>query len=317
MHRTFRNAALVAALAALAALAATGPVAAQGMRAQDGLVGSWVLVAADSNAAGEEPERARGARGLLIIDAAGHVFEFFSTSSGDTAESPAERLENYGGFWGRYELAAGASRLDFEAWGGVSPSVHGLEFSRSFTLDGDRLELVSTAEEPQAQADMRWIYQRFPVVENLSPAYREVVGFWQHVVERQVNLDTGEVLRSSERAPSVIVYTPSGFVGVHFPPVGREPFASATPSADAAQAGLRGYIGYFGTLTVFPGEVTHNLLSGVSPATGSILRRYAEIEGDELVVQLQSMGLGGGDGPQTATEVVLRRLSGADDMLPR
>ena len=55
----------------------------------------------------------------------------------------------------------------------------------------------------------------------------------------------------------------------------------------------------------------------MAAATGSILRRYAEIEGDELVVQLQSMGLGGGDGPQTATEVVLRRLSGADDMLPR
>jgi hypothetical protein len=133
-----------------------------------------------------------------------------------------------------------------------------------------------------------------------------------------VVLEPREVQSTSLRAPSLIVYTPSGFVGVHFPPVGREPPGEDWPDQDAAQAAMRGYIGYFGTLGVFPGEVSHNILAGVSPGTGSILRRYADITGDELIVTLQSgSGRGRGNGPRTATEVVLRRLSGAEDMLPR
>jgi hypothetical protein len=286
----------------------------------DAIVGTWALVAAERDLTGEEPARVRSPHGVLIVDGAGYVFEYFSAPRQTAAgsESTAARtLEDIGGFWGRFEVDASAGEIRFEAADGVSPSVHGLTFTRDYELDGDRL-VVTSGEEPQAQGHMRWTWQRFPVVENLSPAYREVVGFWQHVEERQVNLETGEVQRTSRRAPSVIVYTPSGFVGVHFPPLGREPFAAAAPTADEAQAGLRGYIGYFGTLSVFPGEVSHNILSGISPGSGSILRRYAKITGDELVVQLQPSGARpAGDGPRTATEVVLRRLSGARDMLPR
>jgi hypothetical protein len=109
----------------------------------------------------------------------------------------------------------------------------------------------------------------------------------------------------------VIVYTPSGFVGVHFPTLGRETNDEEDPS------GLRGYLGYFGTLNVYPGEVSHNILSGVSPGTGSILRRYAEITGDDLVVTLQSCGgRGADDRPRASTIVKLKRLSGAEAMLP-
>jgi len=134
---------------------------------------------------------------------------------------------------------------------------------------------------------------------------------------RRVDTATGEIQSRSERAPSVIVYTPSGFVGVHFPSLGREPFAGAVPTADEARDGLRGYIGYFGSLGVYPGEVSHNVLAGISPGTGAILRRYAEITGDELVVTLQGTGATASDRPRTVTEVVLRRLSGAEDMLSR
>lgn len=310
--RTATTLALVC-LAGLANAQTTGPAS--------GLIGSWVLVGADKQASSEAPERVRGARGLLIIDAAGNVFEYFSTAGRDRPESPladpVQTLDDVGGFWGTWKLGADARRIEFESLAGVSPSVRGLAFSRAFELDGERLVIVSDAE-PQAQADMRWTWQKFPTVENLSPAYRQVAGFWQHVLERQVNTETGEVVRSSERAPSVIVYTPAGFVGVHFPPLGREAFGGTTPTPDEAAAALRGYIGYFGTLGVYPGEVTHNLLAGISPSTGSILRRYADIDGDELVVRLQSLGVQPqGDRPRTVTEVVLRRLSDADDMLPR
>ena len=85
-----------------------------------------------------------------------------------------------------------------------------------------------------------------------------------------------------------------------------------------AQAALRGYIGYFGALSVYPGEVAHNILGGASPGPGAILRRAAAITGDELVVTLQNTNaLITGEPASQLTTVLLRRLSDADDMLPK
>ena len=99
----------------------------------------------------------------------------------------------------------------------------------------------------------------------------------------------------------------------------REPFAGTTPTADEAQAALRCYIGYYGSLGVYPGEVSHNVLAGVAVTGGTILRRYATITGDQLVVRPQSGAARASTDapPRTAPEVLLQRLSGADDMLPR
>jgi len=305
--------------------AASGVLEAQTATVADRLVSSWTLVSVDKQASSDEPARARSPRGLLVLDGAGNVFEFFSAApvreQGAAGPTGAlQTLEEFGGFWGRYEVNESAGRLDFTAAAGVSPSVDGLSFSRSFMLDGDRL-IVTSTDEPQAQGDTRWTWSRFPTVENLSPAYREVVGFWRNDGERSVDLATGEITRESQRGPSVIVYTPGGFVGVHFPPRVREGFSGDVPTADEAQAAMRGYIGYFGSLGVYPGEVSHNILSGISPTTGSILRRYAAITGDELIVRLQggAARAAAEDGAPrgSATEVVLHRLSGAEDMLPR
>jgi hypothetical protein len=277
------------------------------------LVSSWLLVAAERDVA-SEPRRVAGARGLLVLDGAGYVFEYFSTPSGSTPArlEPRRAFADDGGFWGRYEVVPAAGRIDFEAEEGVSPNVRGLEFSRSYELDGDRL-IVTSKNEPQAQRDIRLTWQRVPTVEHLTPAYREVVGFWRHVEERRVNTATGEVETTRERAPSVIVYTPGGFLGVHFPTIGRTPFAGETPTEEEAQAAFRGYLGYYGALGVYPGEVFHNVLGGLQPSAGAILRRFAQITGDELVVTIPS----GNPQSTLVTTVHLRRLSGADDMLPR
>jgi hypothetical protein len=278
------------------------------------LVSSWILVAAERDIASGQARRVAGARGLLVLDGAGNVFELFSAPSGGPPDSaqpdPRRVFADNGGFWGQYEVSA-VGRIDFEAAEGVSPSVRGRKFSRSYELAGDRLTITST-DEPQAQRDLRLTWQRVPTVEHLSPAYREVVGFWRHVEEARLNTATGEVDNRRQRSPSVIVYTPSGFVGVHFPQLGRSPFAAETPTEDEAQA-ARNYLGYYGALGVYPGEVFHNILGGVSPSAGTILRRFAKITGDELVVTIQSSN------PQStlATTVRLRRLSGIDDMLPR
>ena len=300
-----------------------GESEAQPASVADRLVSSWILVAVDKHAGSEAPVRARAPHGLLVLDGAGNAFEFFDATpvrpQGEAAPTgPLLTFEQFGGFWGRYTVDESAGRIDFAAEEGVSPSLQGLEFSRSFELDGDRL-VVTSAQEPQAQNDTRWIWQRFPTVENLSPAYREVAGFWRNVGERQVDVATGAIQRESQRGPSVIVYTPAGFVGVHFPPRMRAPFAGNTPTVDEAQAALRGYIGYFGGLGFYPGEVSHNVLAGVAVTGGAILRRYAEVTGDKLVVRIQGGVARASDDntPRMATEVFLERLSDADDMLPR
>jgi hypothetical protein len=316
LSRTSRAAAAAVAVAC-AGFAAT--VDAQSV--EDRLVSSWVLVGLEKLPGSAVPGPARAPRGLLVLDGAGNVFEFFQATparaQGAPALSPAQlTFEEYGGFWGRYTVDEAAKRMSFTAESGVSPNLNDLEFSRSFELEGDRL-VVSSAEEPQAQGHTRWVWQRFPTVENLSPAYREVVGFWRNVGERQVVQATGAIERESERGPAVIVYTPAGFVGVHFPPRGRTPFAGAAATDEEAQAAMRGYIGYFGGLGVYPGEVSHNILTGVPSMGGAILRRYAEVSGDDLVVRIQGTVRTSNEPPRVATEVLLRRLSGADDMLPR
>jgi hypothetical protein len=312
-----------ACLTLVAAVAPLGALEAQPAAVADRLVSSWILVALDKEPGGAAPVRARSPRGLLVLDGAGNVFEFFGATlaraeGAVVPTGPLLTFEEYGGFWGRYTVDATAGRMSFTAEDGVSPNVQGLSFARSFELDGDRL-VITSGKEPQAQGHTRFTWQRFPTVENLSPAYREVTGFWRNVGERQINLATGEIERETERGPSVIVYTPAGFVGVHFPPRVREPFAGETPTADEAQAALRGYIGYYGSLGVYPGEVSHNILAGVAVTGGTILRRHATITGDRLVVRLQSgTARASTDAPpRTATEVLLERLSGAEDMLPR
>jgi hypothetical protein len=296
-------------------IAAAQAAGAQQTDTASGLVSSWILVAAERDVASGQPRRVPGARGLLVLDAAGNVFEFFTAPSSDPLESappdPRRIFADNGGFWGRYEAVPAAGRIDFKAEEGVSPSVRGLAFSRSYELAGDRLIITST-DEPQAQGDIRLTWQRVPTVEHLSPAYRQVVGFWRHIEEARLDTATDGVDNRRQRAPSVIVYTPSGFVGVHFPTLGRSPFAGETPTEEEAQA-ARNYLGYYGALGVYPGEVFHNVLGGVSPRAGAILRRFAKITGNELVVTIPS----GNPQSTLATTVHLRRLSGVDDMLPR
>ena len=289
------------------------------------LVGTWLLASAERLSPNGGAEPVRGARGVLFVDSVGHVFEFTEVPArGEWADGLTERqrsMAQYGGFWGRYNVAG--SNIEFEAAGGVSPDVRGIDFTRAFEFDGDRLVLVS-GDEPQAQADLRITWAPVPALAGLSPAHSEVVGFWRHIDERRVNLTTGETEEIRLRDPSLIVYAPSGYLGVHFPALDREPFAAAMPSDDEAQTALRRYIGYFGALTVYPGngdfpaEVAHNVLSGTSPSSGAILRRFATVDGDKVVLTIMSGVRETEDGPQQyATTVHMERLSGLEELLPR
>jgi hypothetical protein len=304
---------------ALAVLVAGAPHAQESpASAAPNLVSTWTLVSVERGVAGEKPERIQNPRGLLIFDSVGHAFEFVTTASRQQPETPqADPLamfNAYSGFWGGYRMDAAQKRITFKAQGAVSITMQGREFSRSFEQDGNRLTMTSIDEPHVAPGGTRWTWQRVPTIDHLSPFYRQTVGFWEHVVERRVNVSTGAIVSENKRAPSVIVYTPGGFVGVHFPTLNRKRFAADNPTAEEARAALQGYLGYYGALTVYPGEVFHNILGGVSPASGSILRRYADIKDNELTVRLTPTG---NQQVTTQTIVILRRLSGADEMLPR
>jgi hypothetical protein len=307
---------------ALALMSAVQPSSArQSTRAADALVSTWTLNTFEHSVGGAPPVRVANPRGLLVLDGAGHVFEFVTSVSTQrmtggqvpVADAPAA-FAAYGGFWGRYRVDEAQKTITYRAEAGISPSINGKEFSRSFSLDDTRLTVTATGE-PTTPNGTRWIWERVPTIDNLSPLYRQVVGFWQHIVEKRVNPTTGAIGSETKRAPSVIVYTPAGFVGVYFPTLNRKPFAGETPTPEEARAALQGTLAYYGALTVYPGQVFHNILAGVSPIGGSILRRSAVIKGDELTVQLPATR--NQQGQEAQTIVILKRLSGEAEMMPR
>jgi hypothetical protein len=280
------------------------------------LVGTWTLVSIEQGVDSGQISRPGSPRGLLVFDRAGHVFELAMRSGRPPAArgqaagpEPPTSFATFGGFWGGYRVDPATKTITYRPEGGASPNLMGGQISRTFDVTRDRLIVTSAAGEPHTQGVTRWTWERVPVVENLSPTYRQVVGFWQHVVEKRVTVATGAALSETKRAPSIIVYTPSGYVGVHFPPLNRPKFAATEPTETEAAAALRGYVGYFGALTVYPNMVFHQVLSGVNFG-GTTLKRPLEVSGQEVTIKFPTTG------PQT-TWVTLRRLSGEADMLPK
>jgi len=283
------------------------------------LIGTWTLVSTEQGVDGPKPTTAPTPRGLLILDGGGHVFEMITRANrGLPVVTPPltdqqVTFATFSGVWGGYTADAREQNITLRPVGAVSPNVMGAEFTRTYDLTGDRLTVSAPVGEPHTRVATRWTWERVPIVENLSPAYRQAIGFWEHVFENRVNLTTGVTTPDTARAPSVIVYTPSGYVGVHFPPLNRQKFAGAEPTAEEAGAALRGYVGYFGALGVYPGMVFHQILAGISPAQGTTLKRFYELNGTELTIRFPVTR--NQQGQETTTLVKLKRLSGEKEML--
>jgi hypothetical protein len=282
------------------------------------LVGTWTLASVDQHIANpSEATRVTNPRGLLVYDSAGHALEIVTHAGrapyAANQPTPAEAhvtFDNYGGFWGGYRVDG--DRVVYRPEGAVNPNMMGQDLTRSFELKGDRLTVTAPSSEPNSHGGTRWTWERVPPVENLSPTYRKVVGFWQHVVEKRVNLTTGASISENTRAPSIIVYTPSGFVGVHFVPLNRKRFAAAEPTDEEARAAIAGYVGYYGALTVYPGMVFHHRIALLGPQQGDTLKRFAEVVGSEIHLKFPPTM---NRGQESTTLVTLKRLSGEAEML--
>lgn len=301
-------------------LVAAGGPAAQQSASQSALdlVGTWTLSTTEAGVDRDAPVRVQNPRGLLVFDGGGHVFEVVTRANRQLPGSTPPLSDaqatffTYGGFWGRYRAEVDRNTITFQPAGALSPNVMGIEFSRRFEVRGDQLTVTSLPGELHTQGVTRWTWERVPNVDNLSENYRKVIGFWEHVVETRVNQTTGVATEDARRAPSTIVYTPAGYVGVHFPPLNRQKFAAGEPTDAEARAALRGYIGYFGALGVYPKMIFHQILAGISPAGGTTLKRQFDVSGTELNIRFTNI-----QGPPTTTTVTLRRLSGEKEMLGR
>jgi hypothetical protein len=257
---------------------------------------------------------------MLTFDRAGHALEI-ATSSGRTRAAggqitPAEAqttFSSYGGFWGGYRIDQEQRRITYRPEGAVNPNSMGRDLTRSYELADDRLTMTALPDATGTEKGMRWVWERVPTLENLSAAHRQLVGFWQHVVERRVNATSGAVISETRRAPSIIVYTAAGFVGVHFPPLNRKPFAGDLPTDEEARAAISGYVGYYGVYLLYPGTVYHHQLATLGGNTTSF-KRFFEITGSEINLKFPPAM---NQGQMVRTVVTLKRLSGEADMLPR
>jgi hypothetical protein len=258
---------------------------------------------------------------VLVFDSAGHALEIVTragrrpyTAAQPTPSEAQTAFGDYGGFWGTYQVNEPQGRITYRPVGAVNPNLMGEELVRSLTSDGDRLAMTALPGTRDTQPGTRWIWERVPVLENLSPGSRGLVGFWEHVIERRVNASTGAVVSETRRAPSVIVYTPSGYVGVHFPPLDRKRFAADLPTDEEAAAAIRGYVGYYGVYLMYPGVVSHHQLATLAPGQGTSFKRFYEISGTEINLKFPPAMF---QGQQVRTIVTLKRLSGEAEMLSR
>jgi Lipocalin-like domain len=309
-------------LLVLGVLAVTGfPVGAQAPAPRD-LVGTWTLSSVERLAPGSAPAAQPLARGLLVFDAAGHAYELAKTGrnlvNGANQATPAEAHElfaSFGGFWGSYKADATQKKLTFRADGAINPNAMGAaagDLVRMYEFTGERLVVTSGTDSGDGRDNMRWTWERVPQLEHLTAANRRLVGFWQHVVERRVNAATGAVITETRRAPSIIVYTPSGYVGVHFPPLNRPRFAGPTPTDDEAKAAMTGVVSYYGAYTLYPDLVFHHRLIILANSQGDSLRRFYDITNDQLNLKFPAVT---NQGQEIRTEVILKRLSGEKEML--
>jgi hypothetical protein len=290
------------------------------------LVGTWLLTSEQLSAEGGQPTPAPGARGMLIFDGAGYYFELVDRAVPAALAgglSDAQRgFYRINGSWGRYAANRETGRIAFESFAGRSLDLTGARFSRTFAIasvpdEQDRLTTTAQPGELHALGVATRVWQRVPTM-NLPPEARAVVGFWRHEVEGQKREDSGELISEVKRDPSVIVYTPTGFVGVHFPTRNRIGFAAAEPTdAEAKQQG--NYLGYYASLGVYPGGrhqglIFHNILGG-GLTTGSTLRRFFDVHGED--VDLTFPAGTNRQGIRSQTYVKLHRLSNFDDMAGR
>lgn len=310
---------VLAMLAAILVCCPSVPLDPPTHAADSELVGTWTLARAE-NIEGSNATAIRDPRGVIIFDSAAHIFEAvtqdyrppFAIVNQPTPDEALAAFNTFQGFWGTYRRDEKAGTITYHPEGAVNPSLMGHDLVRAYELKGDRLVITSQPAESGLQGTMRWTWQRVPPIENISPAYRQILGFWQWVGDRSVDVATGQTITEAKRDPSIIVYSPAGYIGTHFVPANRKALAGAIATPEEAKADIAGYVGYIAVLTLHPGKIFHHQLVTIGPGGGGSLEREYEITGNELHLNFPPVTI---QGKQRQVRVVLKRLSGEAEML--
>jgi hypothetical protein len=284
------------------------------------LVGIWALVSREQQQGASQSWVALpNPRGLLIHDSIGHALEIVTQGGRQaykqTTPSPEEALQafsTYTGFFGSVAVDPQRSTVTYVAQGNVHPNRIGQKDIASYESSGNRFAVTRRVAESGSSRTVRDLWERLPDLAEMPPLLRQLVGFWEWTADERVN-SQGDVVASIKRAPSIIVYTPTGHVAVHFVPTGRKPFAADKPTGEEARAAMTSYVSYFGVYLLYPDAVLHHyVLVNLYPGNAGITnRRFLRVSEPTATLTFPP---GVVNGVEVRQRVTVKRLSGLAEM---
>ena len=200
-------------------------------------------------------------RGYLAYDPAGYMSMTTQSATG-----------GYTAYFGTFAVNDAAATITHQFFGALEPRLTPADLERRFTMSGNRLTLRPPAALHGAQGDQTW--ERVPDLPNLTPAQRQLIGFWK-LVSTERRTTTGELARAYPGWTGFIVYSPSGHMMVHM----TEPYRRSAEGSE--------YTSYFGTYAITsPGTVIHHMEGSVSPRSiGTDTERFFEVSGTKLILR--------------------------------
>jgi Lipocalin-like domain len=140
------------------------------------------------------------------------------------------------------------------------------------------------------------------------PSQDLLVGTWELLSREEVTLEgqrrIDPILGSNPVA--YLMYDAAGHFAVQFMRRDRGPAEKAAGQSPANGA-MNGYDAYFGRYIVEKGTVTQELVGALSPGdVGKVVTRHFHIDGNELVIRLQTAG---SDGEPVTRTLKWRRVA--------
>ena len=113
------------------------------------LIGAWHLVSMEDSGADGKLSRITNRKGMLIYTRDGHVSVQLMLPESEAAVSNDYVKEGYEASFGSYDVNEEAHTITHHVEGSLFPEDLGKDFTRAFTIDGDRLTLGLTSKSPE------------------------------------------------------------------------------------------------------------------------------------------------------------------------
>ena len=234
-------------------------------------------------------------------------------------DAPLAALARYTADFGRFAVDEQAGHLTHRIAGSLDPSLPGTETLLRYELAGDSLVLMPPLRCPDSFVtdrgcgygttglQLRYVWERLEPAASTGESAPPLLGFWEiDRVERRS--DDGDELSADEYAAGYLIYMPSGHMAVHLMHADRPPYAGSSPTADEAEAAIRGYRSYFGPFHVLEEEnvVVHERSGHLEAGSvGSEARRAFARRGGQLRLEPPPATV---DGKTVRTTVFWNRL---------